>query len=86
MHIVDTLNVYLISFISYNCVSICLTWQMIKNNIIRLSWKIVVNLRIRRGKLCTNILMKHLQHCTKCIRSSYDKNFTKFNKTTPVNT
>jgi len=32
MYIVDILNVYLISFISYTCVTICLTWQMIKNN------------------------------------------------------
>ena len=49
-----------------------------------LSWKIFVNLRIRRGKLRTNILIKHLRLRKKCVRSSYDKNVrTKFNKTTP---
>ena len=48
-----------------------------------LSWKIFVDLRIRRGKLRTNILIKHIRLRMKCVRSSYDKNVrTKFNKTT----
>jgi len=44
-----------------------------------LSWKIFEDLRIRRGKLRTKMLIKHLRLRTKCVRSSYDKNLKVYN-------